>query len=34
MPVEYTDCMSTEGQDSSPKGVLDMILNDLIVRFQ
>ena len=32
--VEYASCISTEGQDSSPLSVLDMTLNNLMVRLQ
>ena len=31
--VEYTDYMSAEGQDTPPMSVLDMTLNNLLVRF-
>ena len=32
--VEYTDCTSTEGWDPTLTSVLDMKLNNLMVRFQ
>ena len=32
--VEYIDCISVEGEDTPQKRVLDMILNNLMVRFQ
>ena len=32
--VEYTDCFSAERLDLSPTSVLDITLNNLIVRFQ
>ena len=32
--VEYTDCFSAEGYDPPPTSVLDMTLNNLMVRFQ
>ena len=32
--VEYTNCTSSEGYDPPPTSVLDMTLNNLMVRFQ
>ena len=33
--VEYTDCISAKGQDPlAPMRVLDMTLNNLVVKFQ
>ena len=32
--VEYTDCTSAEVWDPPPMSVLDMTVNDLMVRFQ
>ena len=33
--IEYTDCISAEGEDPPPPtSVVDMTLNNLLVRFQ
>ena len=32
--VEYTDCITAEGYGRPPTSVLDMTLNNLMVRFQ
>ena len=32
--IEYTNCIYTEAYDPSPTNVLDMTVNNLMVRFQ